>query len=221
MPSRAGSRTIAAVVFDVGETLVDETRIWGLWADWLGVPRLTFFAILGGCIERDEPPSAVLERVRPGFDPRSDPQSREIAKRFMRIDAGDLYPDVIPSLHALREAGFVVGIAGNQPAGTSEILAACGVPADVIATSEGWGVSKPSPAFFERVVAEMGVAAGTIAYVGDRVDNDIIPASEAGMVPVFVRRGPWGHIHASRPGVERAALRIETLAELPERLASL
>jgi FMN phosphatase YigB (HAD superfamily) len=28
---------IDAVVFDVGETLVDETREYGTWADWLGV----------------------------------------------------------------------------------------------------------------------------------------------------------------------------------------
>ena len=28
--------TVAAVVFDVGETLVDETRAWQAWADALG-----------------------------------------------------------------------------------------------------------------------------------------------------------------------------------------
>lgn len=39
---------IEAVVFDVGETLIDETRQWGEWADWLGVPRFTFLAALGG-----------------------------------------------------------------------------------------------------------------------------------------------------------------------------
>ena len=33
---------IRAVVFDVGECLVDETREYGTWADWLGVPRHTF-----------------------------------------------------------------------------------------------------------------------------------------------------------------------------------
>ena len=43
--------TIRAIFFDVGETLVDETRQWGLWADFLGVPRFTFFAVLGGIIQ--------------------------------------------------------------------------------------------------------------------------------------------------------------------------
>jgi hypothetical protein len=36
---------INAVVFDVGETLIDETREDGTWADWLGVPRHTFSAV--------------------------------------------------------------------------------------------------------------------------------------------------------------------------------
>ena len=35
---------INAVVFDVSETLVDESREYGTWADWLGVPRHTFSA---------------------------------------------------------------------------------------------------------------------------------------------------------------------------------
>ena len=43
---------IHTVFFDVGETLLDETRIWGAWADWLGVTRLTFFAALGAVIAR-------------------------------------------------------------------------------------------------------------------------------------------------------------------------
>ena len=42
------------VCLDVGETLIDETRIWSVWADELGVPRLTFMAALGAVIERGE-----------------------------------------------------------------------------------------------------------------------------------------------------------------------
>src|SRR6266545_1293486 len=42
----------AAVFFDVGETIVDETREYGTWADWLGVPRHTFSAVFGAVIAR-------------------------------------------------------------------------------------------------------------------------------------------------------------------------
>ena len=41
---------IRAVVFDVGETLVDESREYGSWADWLGVPRHTFSSVFGAVI---------------------------------------------------------------------------------------------------------------------------------------------------------------------------
>jgi FMN phosphatase YigB (HAD superfamily) len=53
------------------------------------------------------------------------------------------------------------------------------------------------------------------------LDNDIHPALAAGMVAVFLRRGPWGYIHAAHPDVIRAHLRLESLDELPERLTAL
>ena len=41
---------IDAIVLDVGEALVDETREYGTWADWLGVPRHTFSSVFGAVI---------------------------------------------------------------------------------------------------------------------------------------------------------------------------
>ncbi len=73
------------------------------------------------------------------------------------------------------------------------------LPVDWVTTSAGWGVAKPDPAFFVRVASEVGAAPEHIAYVGDRVDNDVLPARRAGMLAVHLRRGPWGVIHADRP----------------------
>jgi beta-phosphoglucomutase-like phosphatase (HAD superfamily) len=56
---------VQAVVFDLGGTLVDETRIWQLWADWLSVPRLTFLEALRGTIVRQEHHRSLFERLRP------------------------------------------------------------------------------------------------------------------------------------------------------------
>jgi hypothetical protein len=50
------------------------------------------------------------------------------------------------------------------------------------------------------------------------VDNDILPAKLAGMVTVFLRRGPWGVIHARRPEAAQADIRIDSLAELRDAL---
>ena len=59
--------------------------------------------------------------------------------------------------------------------------------------SDEMGVAKPSPAFFARALELMGGApAADVAYVGDRIDNDVLPAAAAGMRAVWIRRGPWG-----------------------------
>ena len=45
-------------------------------------------------------------------------------------------------------------------------------------------VRKPAPAFFERLVAEAGFEPREVAYVGDRIDNDMEPAAAAGLVAI-------------------------------------
>ena len=209
---------VRAVCFDVGETLVDETRQWGAWADWLGVPRLTFFGALGGIIERGEHHSAVFELLRPGLDVEGERAAMAAAGRSDAFDAADLYPDVAPCLRALKEEGYIVGLVGNHTRRAEEALRAMRLPVDIVASSEGWGVEKPSPAFFDRVAEAVGIPPAGIAYVGDRLDNDVLPALGAGMVAVFLRRGPWGVLHAGRPEAARATIRLDSLLALPAAL---
>jgi HAD superfamily hydrolase (TIGR01549 family) len=212
---------VKAVVFDVGETLVDETRIWAAWADWFGVPHLTLFGVLGGIIERAEDHRRLFEIMRPGSTFRQERAARAAAGRDFMPDATDFYPDAVPCIAALRAAGYRIGIAGNQPESAEELLNRMGLDVDMVASSQRWGVEKPAPAFFELVVQGMGVTAAEIAYVGDRVDNDVVPAVQAGMVGVFLRRGPWGYLHADRPEASLAHLRLDSLDELPAALADL
>ena len=204
------------VCFDIGETLVDETEVWGSWADRLEVPRLTFFAVLGAVIARGGRHMEVFEEVRPGFDVRAALREPDGPGRF---GVADLYPDVAPALAALSAAGYRLAIAGNQPARVEGVLRGARLPVEFVAASASWGVEKPSPAFFERLLGEAGLSAPEIAYVGDRVDNDVVPAADAGLVSVFVRRGPWGYLNASSPGVARADIRIGSLLDLPDALA--
>jgi FMN phosphatase YigB (HAD superfamily) len=197
---------VTAVVFDVGETLVDETRQWGEVADALGVPRFTAFGVLGALIERGASHRELFAVL--GREPAAAPGLRR----------DDLYDDALPCLAALRSAGYRVGIAANQPRTTEAFFREAGAELDFVATSEGWGAHKPAPEFFARVVAAAAVPPAQIAYVGDRLDNDVVPAKRAGMVPVFVRRGPWGYLHATRPEAAEAAIRVDSLAELPAAL---
>jgi phosphoglycolate phosphatase-like HAD superfamily hydrolase len=120
---------VAAYVFDVGETLVDETGMWERAPDACGVPRFTLMGVLGGLAAR-----------------------------------------------------------GQHHGRVWEIL----------------GVAQP------RSVSGLGRPAQEIAYVGDRVDNEVAPALAAGMTAIHIRRGPWGHLHETPPGLRR----IDSLLEL-------
>jgi len=196
-------RGIEVVVFDVGETLVDESRAWTELAVRAGLTPLTLMGALGAVIERGDDHRMVWDVV-----------GVEAPTGFPRITGDDLYPDALPCLRSLRAAGLAVGIAGNQPAGAEEQLRAAGFEADFIASSAAWGVAKPSSAFFDRVVVEADRPASAILYVGDRLDNDVLPARAAGMRTAFIRRGPWGVIHTQRDEVALADLRVSSLAEL-------
>jgi HAD superfamily hydrolase (TIGR01662 family) len=213
--------TIRAVVFDVGETLVDETDAWGDWADWLGVPRLTFFGVLGAVIARGGDHREVFDIIRPGIDLRAESRARDAAGRRGMVTVDDLYPDALDCLRAVAAAGYRLGIAGNQPAATEDVLRALDVPLEIVASSERWGVAKPDRAFFERIASELGLEPDEIAYVGDRLDNDVEPAARAGMAAVFVRRGPWAFIQSAGSRPDAASATIESLAELPSVLETL
>ena len=185
---------VTVVAFDIGETLIDETGMWERAADAAGVPRFTLMGVLGGLAARGEHHDRVwsilgVEHPIAAWEPR------------------DWYPDALPAIEALRGSGRVVWAVGNTPRESEEQLRP---HVDFVGSSARWGVSKPEPAFFERLIAEAGVAPEEIAYVGDRVDNDILPALDAGLVAVHVRRGPWGLLHATPPG----ASEIRSLDEL-------
>jgi HAD superfamily hydrolase (TIGR01509 family) len=212
---------VQTVFFDIGETLVDETSQWGGWADWLGIPRLTFFAMLGGVIQRGEHHQRVFELLRPGLDLARERAARAAAGHAEHFNRSDFYPDAIPCLQALKRQGYQIGLAGNQPEGVEELLRAMDLPVDLIASSSGWGVEKPSPEFFARVAALAGAPPSNIVYVGDRIDNDVAPAAAAGMVAVFLRRGPWAFLQADHPHAARARIRLDSLEALPQALRRL
>ncbi|MFD3453745.1 HAD family hydrolase [Streptomyces sp. NPDC058691] len=210
---------IRAVVFDVGETLVDETEIWGSWADWLGVPRHTFSAVVGAMAVRGKGHWEAFRVFKPDFDVEVEDGRRALAGRGTRFGPEDLYPDVRPCVEALREMGVWVGIAGNQPVRAERDLLDCGLPVQMIATSAGWGVKKPEPAFFERIVAECPYQAHEIVYVGDRVVNDVVPARAAGLATALIRRGVWGFVPDAFDPERLADVRLRGLDELPRWVA--
>jgi HAD superfamily hydrolase (TIGR01549 family) len=199
-----------AVFFDVGETLVDEERWWRVLAERSDLQPHVVWAALGVTIERGEEHNKLWGHL--GIDRPAD-WWQQLSYEF-----GDLYPDAVACLENTRALGLRVGIVGNQTTALEQWAREASLPADVISSSASLGVSKPDPRFFERVVELAGCDAGDVAYVGDRVDNDVLPAAAAGLVAVHVRRGPWGRLQETP---QEATFGIDDLAALPEALASL
>jgi HAD superfamily hydrolase (TIGR01509 family) len=191
---------VTAVVSDIGETLVDETGMWERAADAAGVPRFTLMGALGGLAARGEHHDRVWQLLG-------------VAQPATTWLADELYPDALPCLDALRSAGLRVAAVGNTPAEAEDALRQ---HVEVLGSSGRWGVAKPAPEFFARILAATGLPADEIVYVGDRMDNDVRPARAAGMFAVHIRRGPWGYLQA---GGNEAHAGIDSLAELPRVVA--
>jgi FMN phosphatase YigB (HAD superfamily) len=189
---------VEAVVFDVGETLIDETMMWTRAAGVAGVPPFTLMGVLGGMIAQGRHHNDTWEVLG-------------VAHPAATWDDCDWYPDAASCIERLRRAGYKVCAVGNTPQFVEESV---GRHVEVLGSSERWQTWKPQPAFFARVVEAVGVPPEKIAYVGDRVDNDVEPALAAGMVGVHIRRGPWGFLQQPPP----EAIRIDSLDELPVAL---
>jgi HAD superfamily hydrolase (TIGR01549 family) len=207
------------ICLDVGETLIDESRVWLEWARLLDVPALTFLAAIGATIARGERNSLAFEMVgRPDWH---DSLSAFRAE-YGTFRESDLYPDAKPAIAALGEQGYRIAIVANQPAERSAELRALAVDAEVMAMSDEIGLWKPDPAFFAHALELMGNPnPEDVAYVGDRLDNDVRPSIASGMRAVWLRRGPWGVIGDGTSAPAETALVVDSLADLVDRSGEL
>src|SRR5579884_1023747 len=121
-----------AVVFDVGETLFDETRLWRLWATWLGIPDDQLLLALGSAIDRGDHHLRAIELFRPGFNLNSAREERRRAGVPDQFEPTDLYPDVEPCFRRLRQDGVRIAVAGNQPEGIEPLLKRAGLPFEFV-----------------------------------------------------------------------------------------
>jgi HAD superfamily hydrolase (TIGR01662 family) len=201
------------ICLDVGETLIDETRVCEVWAQVLGVTPFSLMAAYGATIVLGEDHRRAFNLVdRPGWAEHR----AEFDAAYGGFQLADLYPDALPTLDALRDLGYRLAILANQPRQRTAELAALAVRVDVMAMSDELGVHKPSPDFYSRALELMDAKPRDVVYVGDRIDNDVIPATTAGMRAVWLRRGPWGLIVRDDPPAGTVV--VDSLTELVGRL---
>ena len=131
----------------------------------------------------------------------------------------DLYPDAIACLEAAARARACASASSaTRPALDGAVGARARRSRPTSSLVRQPRRQKPDPRFFARVVELAGCAPAEVAYVGDRVDNDVLPGRGGG-----ARRRPRparavGEAAATPP---EAAFGVDDLAALPDALASL
>jgi HAD superfamily hydrolase (TIGR01549 family) len=206
---------IGSIVFDIGETIRDDTGEFREWAAWLGIPPHTLSAVIGAVRAQGGSTNDAFRYFRDNFDIEEQRRLRTAVGSDEQMGEPDLYPDVRTSLRALHELGVWICLAGNQSARCGSLLRDLDLPVDAIFVSADFGADKPDRDYFEFLLARIPYPAAHVLHVGDNWQNDVISASLAGMQTAFLRRGPWGYLHADEPSIGSApSYRINQLPDL-------
>ena len=201
------------IFFDLGSTLLDESR---------AVHRRIIETVKGSNITYQMFQDTMLEAFcenRDGY--------REALERFglkkMPWRSGEerMYPGVKDLLVRLR-GQYSLGVIANQVPGVESRLRDFGILEyfELVIASAEVGLSKPDPRIFQLALDRAGCRAEQTVMVGDRLDNDMIPARALGMKTVWVRQGDWKYASPRTPE-ETPNLVIEDLKELEEMLKRL
>ena len=130
----------------------------------------------------------------------------------------DLYPDAVPALDALRERGL--SHSRSSPTSRPSAPRSCassGIRPRPHGHERGVGRPQAAARVLHAGPRRDGRSGRDVAYVGDRLDNDVRPSAAAGIRPVWIRRGPWGVI-AREARFPTGTLVVDSLAELVERI---
>ena len=175
------------IFFDIGSTLVDETECY----------RARYAETVEGTdITCEEFENKVIE-----FSKQNKKGDHEAVKYFnltlakWHKELEMLYPETKAVLKNLFESGYKLGIIANQSLGTEKRLEEWGILKyfDIVIASAEEGVAKPDKEIFLRALSRAGCKPENAVMVGDRLDNDIVPANKIGMKTVWIKQGLGGY----------------------------
>lgn len=193
--------------FDIGSTLVDESRAYD---------RRIRETIAGSGVSYEQFYEEMLRFYR-----QNKKGDLEAAKQFgltvapWHSEEETLYPDAVSCLKAL-QSRFYIGIIANQPLGTADRMEKMGLAPylDRIISSAEEGLAKPDPAIFRLALERAGCRPEQAVMIGDRLDNDIVPAKQLGMTTIWVKQG-FGGLSTPRTPEETPDFTVESLSDIP------
>ena len=198
------------IFFDIGSTLIDET--------------LAMEHRIREVIEGTEVTFEQFVEKKIFFAKQNKPADLETIKFYgltktpWHKEDEQLFPDTIECLEKLCKQ-YKIGIIANQSLGSKERLEKFGILKyiDVIAASAEEGVAKPDKRIFEIALERAQCKPEEAAMVGDRLDNDIIPANEIGMYTIWIKQGNWKDAYP-RKEQEQPDMTVDNLSELYKKI---
>ena len=129
-----------------------------------------------------------------------------------------LYPDcknVLKTLHS----HYKIGILANQLPNLLARLRNFGIDSyiDLIISSADVGLAKPNLAIFKLALQQANCLAEHAMMIGDRLDNDILPAKQLGMRTIWLRQGFSRLTHITNPA-ETPDWTVDNLTEIGDIL---
>lgn len=199
-------QNIKWLFFDLGSTLINETECIKKRCDVIiesnNIDREEFYNKIKECAKTD---SYAIKTVAMYYDV-------EIPRWFGELEK--LYPNVEKVLKRLSYK-YKLGIIANQVAGTQKRIDNWGIGKyfDVVITSAEIGYSKPDLKVFNIALERADCKPYEAVMIGDRIDNDIIPAKQLGMKTVWVRQG-FAKLQSVRYKSEQPDYVVENISEL-------
>ena len=168
--------------FDIGSTLVDETDCVKKRCEVIiesnNIDRQEFYDRVDECAKTD---SYAVRAAALYY-------GAEIPRWYGELEK--LYPDTKMILEILSKK-YKLGVIANQSLGTKERLDNWNIGKyfDVVVASAEAGCAKPDLKIFNLALEQAGCKPNDAVMIGDRLDNDIVPAKQIGMKTVWVRQG--------------------------------
>ncbi|WP_105141886.1 HAD family hydrolase [Streptococcus suis] len=176
--------------FDIGSTLVDESEALNDFIDRC-VEKLSKEGVL---ISKKDYQDGLLTVAKRGGDPIRETWAYFSPNQSERPrwshDKEKLFPSVKSVLKTLGKK-YRLGIIANQGKDLRYRLEQFGILErfEVIVGSADFDLYKPDVKIFLYALEESGASPDQSIYIGDRVDNDIIPAKKLGMKTIRVKQG--------------------------------